>query len=60
MDKNMQQFIRLAGLLAVVFIVQKLFNQINWSWWWVCSPLLMLAALFIIALIVVLIQNSRK
>lgn len=56
----MQQFIRLAGLLAVVFIVQKLFNQINWSWWWVCSPLLMLAALFIIALIVVLIQNSRK
>lgn len=28
-----------SGLLAVAFIVLKLCNVINWSWWWVLSPL---------------------
>lgn len=27
------------GLLAIVFITLKLCNVINWSWWWVTSPL---------------------
>jgi hypothetical protein len=27
------------GILFVVFLVLKLTNQINWSWWWVTSPL---------------------
>lgn len=27
------------GLLAIVFIVLKLFNVIAWSWWWVLCPL---------------------
>lgn len=27
------------GLLTIVFIVLKLTNYINWSWWWVTSPL---------------------
>lgn len=27
------------GLLALAFIVLKLTNYINWSWWWVLSPL---------------------
>lgn len=26
-------------LLAVAFIVLKLCNVIDWSWWWVLSPL---------------------
>ena len=26
------------GLLTVVFIVLKLTGIINWSWWWVLSP----------------------
>jgi hypothetical protein len=25
--------------LAIVFIVLKLTNYIDWSWWWVLSPL---------------------
>ena len=27
------------GLLTVVFIVLKLIGKIDWSWWWVWSPL---------------------
>ena len=26
-------------MLAVAFIVLKLIHVINWSWWWVLSPL---------------------
>ncbi|KKL74831.1 hypothetical protein LCGC14_2060960 [marine sediment metagenome] len=28
------------GLLTIVFIVLKLCEVINWSWWWVVSPIL--------------------
>lgn len=27
------------GLLAIVFITLKLIDKIDWSWWWVLSPL---------------------
>lgn len=27
------------GLLTIAFIVLKLLDQIDWSWWWVLSPL---------------------
>lgn len=27
------------GLLTIVFIALKLTGYINWSWWWVLSPL---------------------
>lgn len=27
------------GLLAIVFITLKLTGYIDWSWWWVTSPL---------------------
>lgn len=27
------------GLLTIVFIVLKLTDNIDWSWWWVLSPL---------------------
>lgn len=26
-------------LLQIAFIVLKLINQIDWSWWWVLSPM---------------------
>ena len=26
-------------MLAIVFIVLKLLGVINWSWWWVLSPI---------------------
>ena len=42
------------GLLAVAFIVLKLCNVIQWSWWWVLAPLWIPAAI-IIALLIVLV-----
>lgn len=27
------------GLLTILFVGLKLTNYINWSWWWVVSPL---------------------
>lgn len=35
----MKEGIGFTGLLAIVFIVLKLTNSIDWSWWWVLSPL---------------------
>jgi len=34
------------SLLQVAFIVLKLINVINWSWWWVLSPLIFTACLY--------------
>ncbi len=28
-----------AGMLALVFITLKLTGHIDWSWWWVLSPI---------------------
>lgn len=28
-----------AGLLTIAFVVLKLMHYIDWSWWWVLSPL---------------------
>lgn len=40
------------SLLSIAFIVLKLCNVINWSWWWVLSPLwIPIAAFFVLALI---------
>ena len=36
-----------AGLLTIVFITLKLLGKIDWSWWWVLSPLWIGAALVV-------------
>lgn len=52
----------LAALLTVAFVVLKLCNVIEWSWWWVISPLWIYAGLsvivFIIALIISIIADK--
>lgn len=35
-------------LLWIIFIVLKLINLINWSWWAVCSPILLEIGIYII------------
>lgn len=43
-------------LLTIVFIVLKLLNIIDWSWWWVLAPLWLPVGIFlIIALIFIII-----
>jgi len=39
------------GLLTIVFITLKLLGKIDWSWWWVLSPLWIVTALVVVILI---------
>lgn len=44
------------GLLAIAFIVLKLCEVIDWSWWWVLAPLwIPIAISFAILIIIFLI-----
>ena len=40
------------GLLQVAFIVLKLCEVVDWSWWWVLSPTWIATALVLVALAV--------
>lgn len=42
-------------LLTIVFVVLQLCKVINWSWWWVLSPLWISAGIFVLILIVTFI-----
>jgi hypothetical protein len=42
-----------AGLLTIVFITLKLLGKIDWSWWWVWSPVLIGFAFVTLIFIVV-------
>jgi hypothetical protein len=44
-----------AGLLTIVFITLKLLGKIDWSWWWVLSPLWIAFGLFLAICIVILV-----
>lgn len=44
-----------AGLLTILFIALKLTHYIDWSWWWILSPLWISAGVVIIVLLVILI-----
>ncbi len=52
------------GLLTIVFITLKLTGYINWSWWWVLSPLwitaLLSISIFLIILLVVYLSEKRR
>ena len=39
MKKSTSNGIGLPGVLFLVFLVLKLTGNIDWSWWWVTSPL---------------------
>lgn len=48
------------GLLTVAFVVLKLTDVIDWSWWWVLSPIWISAALALIVLAVVAVIVAVK
>jgi hypothetical protein len=52
------------GALFLVFLVLKLTNVINWSWWWVTAPLwmpfaIMLPVVLITILVTIIIQVRK-
>lgn len=43
------------GLLTILFIALKLTNYIDWSWWWVLSPIwigVVICAVFLVLAVV--------
>lgn len=48
------------GLLTIAFIVLKLTKYIDWSWWWVLSPLLISTAIGLILAIVFIWIEEKK
>jgi hypothetical protein len=42
----------LGTILFLIFLVLKLTNYIDWSWWWVSAPLWVTAILYIVIAII--------
>ena len=60
MSNSSSSDIGFLGLLTIVFITLKLTGFINWSWWWVLSPVIIPILLVIFIVIIHLIINSKK
>lgn len=59
MEKSAQIGVGLNGLLFITFLVLKLTQVIDWSWWWVTAPLWIPLVLGIIVLIFSTIRLVR-
>lgn len=47
-----------AGLLTIVFIVLKLIDVIEWSWWWVLSPIWITALIFLVVVLIAVLLSK--
>ena len=56
--------IGIIGALLILFIALKLTGHIDWSWWWVLSPLWILTGIIVVAfglaVIFLTIKNAIK
>lgn len=57
-NNNSTGGIGFCGLLTIVFIVLKLTDYIDWSWWWVLSPLWFPLAAILSIILVILVLNA--
>lgn len=50
------------GLLTIVFIILKLIGKIDWSWWWVLSPLWIafILGMLVFILMIIVIDIMKK
>jgi hypothetical protein len=54
------------GLLTIAFIILKLCNVVQWSWWWVLSPIWIPVAIVLTILLTIFLvlpkhnKNQRK
>lgn len=51
-NNNSSGGIGFTGLLTIVFIVLKLLGKIDWSWWWVLSPI-WISILIVIVIVII-------
>lgn len=54
-QQNSSGGIGFTGLLTILFIGLKLGHVIDWSWWWVLSPIWIIASLIILVFAVIVI-----
>jgi hypothetical protein len=52
-QSNASDGIGLGGVLFCIFLVLKLTGHIDWSWWWVTSPLWIPFGIFLAIVVVV-------
>lgn len=48
------------GLLTILFIGLKLTGHIDWSWWWVLSPIWIVASIIIFLIAVIGISSAVR
>ena len=49
-ESNTNGGMSVGSILLIVFIVLKLTDNIDWTWWWVLSPIWITTILLVIAL----------
>ena len=54
-DSNTSSGIGIPTVVLVVFVILKLLKLINWSWWWVLSPLWISIGLALVVVLVAVI-----
>ena len=52
MSNNPSSSISFGGVLTILFIALKLLGYINWSWWWVLSPIWIGIVIMLLTLLV--------
>lgn len=57
-SENTSSSIGFSGLLTVLFIGLKLCHVIDWSWWWVLSPIWI--PLVLVVVLAILITLARR
>ena len=50
----------MSPILFLIFLVLKLTKQIDWSWWWVTSPIWIILAIGVFVIVVVKIYELFK
>lgn len=54
-NKNFKISFNLAELLTLLFIALKLTRVVDWSWWWVLSPLWIPFGIFAVVMIICMV-----
>ncbi len=57
-ESNTSTGIGLPGAVFLVFLILKLTDKIDWSWWWVTSPLWLLPAIVLVVFLVVAVLGA--
>ena len=55
MSANKDTGLNLTAVLLIIFVVLKLTHNIDWSWWWVLSPLWIPLSLYLVFVVILFI-----